>query len=254
MRKVVALVLLLVLTAGVLYWKYYYVEPVPKPKFWGYTDPPALINMSWQRDGAVEVLNLTTENASRLYGELLSQFQRIGYSMSQGNWSSVACQWSLWDSRNRTYYIAYNGSRFLAVRGPYEDVVKFAEGEWLCGKPSSEVMLPTPSPWKVAGVLAVSIGNALMENNVSVSPAAWNGPLPDWYLAKFSLEVNVGSGVSLLILIYSNESEVKYAEYLLRKADRGLRFIESDAGDYKALLVLKGNRKDVERVMNLIEG
>ncbi len=254
MKRLITIVLAVAVILGFVYWDYYYIKPVPKPELWGFHDPPVLINMSWQKNGSVEVLSLTSGNASTLYGKVMEQLQNIGYSMSQGNWSRLTCQWSLWESENRTYYIAYNGSKFLALRGSYDDVIKATNRVWLCGKPKNGTLVSSPSPWKAAEALALSLGSELMKYNISIDQATWNGPLPDWYLAKFSFKIKVGTGVLALILVYSNESEVKYAEYLLKKRDRSLRFLESDAGQYRALIVLKGREADVERVIELIKG
>lgn len=254
MKRLLAVVLAVAVILGVVYWDYYYIKPVPRPKMWGYNDPPVLINMSWQKNGSVEVLSLTSKNASALYGKVMEQLQNIGYSMSQGNWSRVTCQWSLWESKNRTYYIAYNGSRFLALRGSYDDVLNATGRMWLCGRPKGGTLISSPSPWKAAEALALSLGSELMKYNITIGQATWEGPLPDWYLAKFSFEIKVGDGVLVLILVYSNESEVKYAEYLLKKKDRDLRFLESDAGQYKALIVLKGRKADVDEVLGILSG
>lgn len=251
MKKALALVAILIL-AGFIYWKYYYIEPVPKPSLWGFHDPPVLINMSWEKLGSVEILTINSENASGLYGKTMQQLQNLGYSMTQGNWSKLTCQWSLWESKNRTYYIAYNGSKFLAVRGTSEGVLNASAKEWLCGKPSGSSIVVAPSPWKAAEILALGLGKEFMERNISIAPANWSGPLPDWYLAKFSFKAKVGDGVDVLILVYSEEDQVKYAEYLLKKADK-LRFLESDAGQYRALIVLKGRRTDVDKVVEIIQ-
>ena len=254
-KKVVAgIILTVVVLAGLVYWEYYYVAPVPRPAMWGLHDPPTLANMSWEKSGSVEVLNFTSGNASSIYGRTIQELQDIGYAMTQGNWSQLTCQWSLWESKNRTYYVAYNGSRFLAVRGPYEGVLNATSRTWLCGKPRNGTIVSSPSPWKAAEALAISIGSELMEKNISVGPANWTGPKPDWYLAELPFRIDVGDGVTVLILIYSNESEVKYAEYQLKKADRGLKFMESDAGQYKALLVFKGKAGDVDRVISILRG
>ncbi len=253
MKKVLALVSILIL-AGLIYWQYYYIKPVPKPEIWGYGDPPVLINLSWEKVGSVDVLNMTSENASELYGKVIQQLQDVGYSMTQGNWSKVTCQWSLWESKNRTYYIAYNGSKFLAVRGPYDDVMKATGKTWLCGRPRNGTITSSPSPWKTAEAVALSIGSEFMKRNITISPANWSGPLPDWYLAKFSFKVNIGEGVDMLILVYSSEDQVRYAEYLMKKKDRSLRFLRSDGGNYYVLIALKGRDVDVERAIEIIQG
>jgi len=253
MRKALAIAVLLLIAGGIAYWKHGYVKPVPKPGLWGFHDPPVLINMSWKKLGSVEILNVTSENASELYGTALQQLQDVGYSMTEGNWSSLECQWSLWESKNRTYYIAYNGSKFLAVRGPYEDVMKTTEETWLCGRPGNGTIISSPSPWKAAEALALSIGSELMEKNVTIEPANWTGPLPDWYLAKFSFRAHLGDGVEVLILVYSNESQVRYAEYLMKKREK-LKFLESDAGQYVALIVLNGRSGDIDEVLSILKG
>ncbi|WP_456422875.1 hypothetical protein [Thermococcus sp.] len=252
-RVAVTVVLTVLLVMGGLIYREHKTKPVPRPPLWGFHDPPVLINMSWEKLGEVEILTITSENASGLYGKAMQQLQDIGYSMTQGNWSELTCQWSLWESKNKTYYLAYNGSKFLAVRGPYDGVMKATKKTWLCGRPKNGTITSSPSPWKAAEALALSIGSEFMKKNVTISPSNWTGPLPDWYLAKFSFSVKLGKGVEVLILIYSNESEVKYAEYLMEKREK-LRFLESDAGQYKALIVFKGRAEDVDEVLSILEG
>ncbi|WP_145955359.1 hypothetical protein [Thermococcus henrietii] len=254
MKKAVAGIILAVsLLAGLVYWEYYYVAPVPKPKIWGYTDPPSLVNMSWEKSGGVEVINATLKNASEVYGEVIGELSKIGYSMVSGNWSSIKCQWSYWSNRKKAYYIAYNGTRFLAIRGAPNAVLNASEEHWLCGKPLDASPLPSPSPWKLAESEALALGTKFMKNNITVSRTNWTGPLPDWYLAKLSFEAEIGDGVEVLILVYSSDTQVKYAEYLMKKKDRGLRFLVSDAGDYTVLMVLKGRKADVNRAVEIIQ-
>ncbi|NJE54894.1 hypothetical protein [Thermococcus sp. 21S9] len=252
-KKIIGAVVAVLILAGFIYWEYYYIPPVPKPEMWGYNDPPALINMSWKTLGQVEVINESIPNAGELYGKTLAELPEVGYSMVSGNWSNEACQWSYWTSRTKAYYIAYNGTRFLAIRGKPEDVLNATEEYWLCGKPLDSNPLPSPSPWKVAEAMAISLGNKFMENNVTISPANWTGPLPDWYLAKFSFRVNIGDGVEVLILVYSSEDQVKYAEYVMKKKDRSIKFLRNDGGDYYALIALKGRKADVDKAIEIIQ-
>jgi hypothetical protein len=236
------------------YWRYSYIEPVPKPALWGLSDPPVIGNMSWTKEGAVETLWEENHSVPQLYGEVIGQLQDLGYSLEEGNWSRTDCQWSLWDNGRRAYYVAYNGTKFLAIRGKLQDVVNATKERWLCGRPSGSRVIATPSPWKEAEILAITMGKELMDANVSVKPEEWRGPLPDWYLAKFSFEAKTGGGVDILILIYSAEDQVKYAKYQLMKRERNLKLLESDAGQYRALIVLKGNPKGVESVLSIILG
>ncbi|WP_297470332.1 hypothetical protein [Thermococcus sp.] len=252
MKKVLALVSILIL-AGLIYWQYYYIKPVPKPEIWGYTDPPSLVNASWEKSGSVEILNETMKNAGEFYGTILSQLSQIGYSMVSGNWSRKDCQWSYWTGRNKAYYIAYRENSFLAIRGKPEDVLNASDEHWLCGRPGDSNPLPSPSPWKVAEAMALSLTEKFMKNNVSTSLTNWTGPTPDWYLAKFSFSVNIGDGVEILILVYSSEDQVKYAEYLMKKKDRSVRFLRSDGGDYYTLIALKGRKADVNRAIEIIQ-
>jgi len=252
-KKLIGAVVAVVILAGFLYWEYLYIPPVPKPEMWGYHDPPVLINMSWKRSGAVEVVNTTLKNASEVYGEAIGELSKIGYSMILGNWNNVTCQWSYWSNRKKAYYLAYNGTVFLAIRGAPDAVLNASEEHWLCGRPLNATPLPSPSPWKLAESEALALGTRLMKNNVTVEVANWTGPLPDWYLAKFSFKAEIGDGVEVLILVYSSDDQAKYAEYLMKKRDRGLRFLMSDAGDYTVLIVLKGRKEDVSRIVEIIQ-
>ncbi|WP_297516341.1 hypothetical protein [Thermococcus sp.] len=252
-RLVAGIILALFIFAGVVYWKYYYIEPVPKPQIWGYTDPPSLENMSWEKMGPVEILNETTENAGGLYGSVLSELSKIGYSMVSGNWSSKTCQWSYWTRGTKSYYLAYNGTKFLVIRGETGAVLNASDEHWLCGRPLDSGPLPSPSPWKVAEAMAISLANKFMENNVTTIPANWTGPMPDWYLAKFSFKANVGEGVEVLILVYSSDDQVKYAEYVMKKEDRSIKFLRNDGGDYYTLIALKGRKADVDRAIEIIQ-
>ncbi len=254
MKRVLgAIIAIAVLASALYYWGRDEVKPVEKPALWGLTDPPALTDMSWEKTGNAEVLKVENGSAPQLYGEVIAELQDLGYSMSSGNWSGTECQWSLWErAGGKAYYVAYNGSTFLAVRGSSSGVLNETRREWLCGRPSGSFIASAPSPGKAAEVLAIGLGKELMDAGISIGQANWSGPLPDWYLAKFSFEAKTGDGVQVLILIYSREDQVRYAKYLLRKADRGLRFIESDAGQYRALIVLKGRKADVERVLSII--
>ncbi len=252
-RLALGIILVLFLLAGTVYWRHNYVEPVPKPEIWGLSDPPSLANMSWEKRGTADVLIFEGQNAPRLYGEVLEELQDLGYTMLEGNWSRTECQWSLWEGRNESYYIAYNGTRFLAIRGPREDVLRTSSREWLCGRPSGSSIAVVPGPWKAAEILALALGSKLMERNVSIAPANWTGPVPDWYLAKFSFRANVGEGVEVLILVYSSKDQVKYAEYLMKKEDRSIKFLRNDGGNYYALIALRGRKADVDKAVEIIQ-
>lgn len=251
-KKLIGAVVAVLILAGFLYWEYYYIPPVPKPETWGRTEPQVLENLSWEKMGSVEVLNASVSNAPELYGRAIGELQKLGYSMVSGNWSSKTCQWSYWTGRE-AYYLAYNGTRLLAIRGSPGDVLNATESLWLCGKPLDSNPLPSPSPWKAAEAMAISLGNKFMKHNVTVVPSNWTGPLPDWYLAMLSFRVNVGDGVEVLILVYSSEEQVKYAEYLIKKRDRSVRFLRTDGGEYYILVVLKGRKADVERAVEIIQ-
>ncbi len=256
MKRVLGIIVVIaVLASALYYWERDELKPVEKPALWGLTDPPALANMSWEKTRNAEVLKVENGSAPQLYGEVIAELQDLGYAMSSGNWSRTNCQWSLWErAGGKTYYVAYNGSTFLAVRGKSSGVLNETRREWLCGKPSGLFIASAPSPWKAAEVLAIGLGKELMDANISIGQANWSGPLPDWYLAKFSFGAKAGDGVQVLILIYSKDDQVRYAEYVLRKADGSLRFMESDAGQYRALIVLKGRKSDVDRVLSVLVG
>ena len=253
MKRAVGIVAVLVVLAFIAYWEFYYVKPVPKPEIWGYTDPPSLVNASWEKSGSVEILNETMKNAGEFYGTILSQLSQIGYSMVSGNWSRKDCQWSYWTRQDKAYYIAYRENSFLAIRGEPEDVLNASDEHWLCGRPLDSNPLPSPSPWKIAEAMAISLGSKFMKNNITTKPSNWTGPMPDWYLAKFSFKANVGNGVEVLILVYSSEDQVKYAEYLMKREDRSIKFLRSDGGDYYTLVALKGRKADVNRAIEIIQ-
>jgi len=257
MKKLAAgIIMALFLLAGAVYWKYwegYHIQPVPKPKIWGYTDPPSLANMSWKNVGSVEMIRENVSTAGALYGKTLLELQEIGYSMVSGNWSEKTCQWSYWTRGDKGYYIAYNGTAFLAIRGNNGAVLNASEENWLCGKPLDAPPMASPSPWKLAEAMAVSFANKFMKNNFTITAFNWTEPLPDWYLAKVSFKAEVGDGVEILILVYSDRDQVEYAEYLMKKADRNLEFLRNDGGDYYALIALRGNRDDVEKAVEIIQ-
>jgi len=253
MKRTVGILVAIMLLGGFLYWEYYHIKPVPKPSIWGYTDPPILTNMSWEEAGGVEVLEETVPQAGEVYGKVMEELMEIGYSMVSGNWSRKDCQWSYWVGRTKGYYIAYNRTQFLAIRGKPEAVLNASEKTWLCGKPLDSNPLPSLSPWKVAEAMAFSLANKFLKNNVTTVPANWTGPMPDWYLAKFSFKAEIGGGVEVLILVYSSEDQVKYAEYLMKREDRGLKFLRNDGGDYYVLVVLKGKKSDVKKAVEIIQ-
>ena len=254
MKKVLGVIIsIAILASAFYYWERNGIKPVEKPDLWGLTDPPALADMGWEKTGNVEVLKVENGRAPQLYGEVIAELQNLGYAMTSGNWSGTDCQWSLWErAGGKAYYVAYKGSTFLAVRGSSSGVLNETRREWLCGRPSGSFIASAPSPGKAAEILAIGLGKELVDAGISIGQANWSGPLPDWYLAKFSFEAKAGNGVQVLILIYSGEDQVRYAKYVLMKADRGLSFIESDAGQYRALIVLNGKKADVKRILSII--
>ncbi|WCN27412.1 hypothetical protein [Thermococcus kodakarensis] len=255
LSKIAGIILaVLVVLSAVWYLKYYRIEPVPKPPLWGLSDPPVLENLTWVAEGNVEIANTTMSLASRVYGDSLKQLKLLGYSINSGNWSSTTCQWSLWTRGERAYYLAYNGTRFLSIRGGPNDVINATERQWLCGRPLDSSPINAPTPETILLRQAMYVANRLMENNISVGAGTWAGPMPDWYLSKINFRVNVGDGVDVLMLLYSSEDQVKYAEYIMKKEDRGLHFLSGDAEDYRVLIALKGRKADVKAVETALQG
>ena len=226
-----------------------------KPPLWGLTDPPLSENLTWSGDGRIQVTNTTLKDAAGFYGDFESQLIDLGYSMLMGNWSSTECQWSVWNSavHNRTYYIAYSGSRFIGIRGSYIDVMDAAGRGWLCQDPSKARPLVTPSPDSEAKALSLQLGGLFMAQNITIKPANWSGPMPDWYLGEFSFRVELGRGVDVLVLVYTRREQAEYAAYQLEERDKGLRILKSYGGQYYSLIVLKGAQEDVERVVFIIQ-
>ncbi|WP_456368738.1 hypothetical protein [Thermococcus sp.] len=253
--KALILVVFIGLIAGsFVYIKYERIEPVEKPALWGLSDPPSLSNFTWMSEGGTQVLNVTLKKAPEVYGNAIKELKLLGYALDSGNWSSSECQWSLWVKSGRAYYVAYRGSRLLAIRGKFRDVVKATEKKWLCGRPLDSTPVKAPTPEMILLKHALQIGNTLMKHNVEVSPGNWTGPLPDWYLEKMSFTAKVGEGVEILLLLYSSDDQVRYAEYVMRQRDRSLRFLEGDAEDYRILIVLKGRKADVGEVEGMLQG
>jgi len=232
-------VLVLVMSVALTY------RPSPeKPPLWGLSDPPALSNFTWENRSGTEVLALNS--SPRLYGVTLEELRELGYTLVSGNWSSRTCQWSYWTSGARAYYVAYNGTRFVAVRGDPYLVLETAQNITPCN--SGGTAVPTAGPWKTAEETALSLITLFLENNVTVSPANWTGPLPDWYLAKFSFRANIGDGVEVLILVYANDEQAKYAEEFLEGT------VLRTEGEYYVLIVLRGRKADVNRAVSIIQG
>ncbi|AMQ19097.1 hypothetical protein A0127_07920 [Thermococcus peptonophilus] len=253
--KIIGLILaVLIVLSAVWYWEYYRIEPVPKPPLWGLSDPPVLDNLTWVKVGDVEIANTTTQAASRVYGDSLKQLKLLGYSINSGNWSNISCQWSLWVKAEKAYYLAYNGTHFLSIRGKPNDVINATEEHWLCGRPLDSSPIKSPTPEIILLRQTMYVANKLMENNISVGAGTWTGPMPDWYLSKMNFKVNVGDGVEVLMLLYSSEDQVKYAEYLMKKEDRGLHFLQGDAEDYRVLIALKGRKADVRKIEEILSG
>jgi hypothetical protein len=253
--KIIGLIVAVGLIIGSLaYLEYNRIEVVAKPPLWGLSDPPALANFTWASRGGVQVLNVTLQSAPRLYGDSIEELKLLGYALNSGNWSGTKCQWSLWVKSGRAYYIAYEGDHFLAIRGDFNDVMTSTEKEWLCGKPLDATPIKAPTPEMILMKHALQIADTLSKRNITVSAGEWSGPLPDWYLAKMSFKAEVGKGVEVLVLLYSAEDQVRYAEYLMKKQDHGLRFLEGDAEDYRVLIVLKGRKADVGEVEGILRG
>jgi len=232
------------------------VKVVPKPPYWGLIDPPVANNLTWTPERSVEIANETLANAAELYGEFQRELLNLGYSMVMGNWSNTSCQWSVWESvsLNRTYYLAYSENQFIGIRGSYPEVMDAAGKHWLCQDPSTARALVTPSPESVARAISLQIGEKMIEQNLSVEQANWTGPLPDWYLGKFSFRIDAGNGVEVLVLTYAQREQAEYARYLLEKSDRKLEILRNYGGDYYSLVVLKGREKDVTLVVKVLQG
>ncbi len=257
MKGLTAGILAVILIASIAAGWYWVEKPEApkKPALWGLHDPPLGKNLTWSGDGDLQVARATLRDAAGFYGDFEGQLIDLGYSMMMGNWSSTKCQWSIWDSgvHNRTYYIAYNGSRFLAIRGRYPKVMKEAEKIWLCQNPSNASPMGTPSPESVARAVGLKVGGLLSAANASVEPANWTGPMPDWYLGKFSFKANIGNGVDVLILTYTSREQAEYAKYLLEREDKSVEILEDYGGQYYSLIVLKGAPKDVRIAAEIIK-
>jgi hypothetical protein len=226
-----------------------------KPPLWGLVDPPLSENLTWIADGNVELANATISNAPGFYGELESQLLGLGYTMFMGNWSSTKCQWSVWNSvsHNRTYYIAYSGNRFLGIRGSYVDVMDALGKEWLCQDPSEARPIAAPSPETMAKAISLQLGDIFMTHNITIGRANWSGPMPDWYLGEFSFRADVGKGVDVLVLVYTTRDQAEYAVYQLAEKAHGLRILKSYGGQYYSLIVTKGDPKDVDKAVRIIQ-
>jgi len=251
----IVLVVVLILAGGGVWYLSSDRNTVKKPALWGMSNPPEVANLTWTSAGNVQVARATLQNAPEFYGEFESDLAKLGYAMDMGNWSSTECQWSVWSSEhwNRTYYIAYSSNKFLAIRGPYNAVMNATNTNWLCHRPKGSTLLNSPSPQKTAEQEALLMLVGMMRQGINASPANWTGPLPDWYLSKVSFRVDVGRGVDVLILMYTSEDQMKYAEYLLKKEDKNLRILEDSEGQYYDIIVLKGDPMDVNTVVKLIQ-
>ena len=256
-KKILGAVVLVAVILGAAFMWYSRAENevVPKPEEWGLKDPLVANNVTWVQMGNVQIANETFPRAPNFYGEMQKELLNLGYSMIMGNWSNISCQWSVWESftMNRTYYIAYSGEHFLGIRGPYVDVMNAAGKHWLCQDPSNSTTLVTPSPETAARGISLQIGDKMMKQNISVEAANWTGPMPDWYLGKFSFRINYGDGVEVLVLTYTTREQAEYAIYLLKKAEGDLEILRSYGGQYYSIIVLKGNKNDVALVVKLIQ-
>jgi len=249
------LMVILIASIGGAWWYWHETSAPKKPPLWGLTDPPASNNLTWTDDGKVQIARANMKNAPRFYGQFQEELLKLGYSMMMGNWSTTKCQWSVWNSgiHNRTYYIAYEGKKFVAIRGDYVDVMNAAEKNWLCQNPANATSLVTPSPETEAKIIGLRIGNVLMQQHVNVAPGNWTGPMPDWYLGKFSFKIDYGNGVEALILVYTSTEQAEYAAYQLRRKDPGLEILGDYGGQYSSLLVLKGRPEDVRAIVKIIQ-
>ena len=255
--KLIGAVILVAVVLGAVFTWYSGTEreSVPKPDEWGLNDPPAANNITWDQIEGVQLANESLTDAPAFYGEMERELLKLGYSMIMGNWSNVSCQWSVWESttRNRTYYIAYSGEKFLGIRGPYGKVMETAERHWLCQNPENATMMVTPSPEATARAISLRIGDTMMGQNISIAPHNWTGPLPDWYLGKFSFKIETGDGVEVLVLTYTSREQAEYAMYLLKKADPDLEILRNYGGQYYSLIVLKGSKNDVATVVRILQ-
>ncbi len=256
-KKIISTLILVALVFGAVFIWYSRAEneSVPKPNEWGLTDPPAANNLTWAQIGGIQLANETFPEAPSFYGEMQKELLKLGYSMVMGNWSNISCQWGVWENimKNRTYYIAYSGEHFLGIRGPYINVMDAAEKHWLCQDPANASIMVTPSPESTARAISLQIGDIMMRQNISIAPHNWTGPLPDWYLGKFSFKIKTGKGVEVLVLTYTSREQAEYARYLLKKAERDLKILRDYGGQYYSLIVLKGNKNDVAMVVKLIQ-
>jgi len=255
-KKIIGVLVIAAVIAGALFLMYSHKEKeVPKPWDWGLADPPLANNLTWSQDGKVQITNATLPNAPSFYGEMERELLNLGYSMLMGNWSNTSCQWSVWNSmtRNRTYYIAYSGTHFIGIRGSYFDVMNAADKHWICQNPANSSIMVTPSPESAAREISLRIGDIMMQQNITVGPLNWTGPMPDWYLGKFSFQIHFGKGVDVLVLVYTSQEQAEYARYLLEKEDSSLKILRDYGGQYYSLIVFKGDEHDVNAVIKIIQ-
>ncbi|NJE49108.1 hypothetical protein [Thermococcus sp. 9N3] len=213
------------------------VKPVEKPALWGLTDPPLLENVSWERNGNVEVTTLPRN----LTGKLEEQLRALGYYPVYANWSD--CRWTIWDGR-RAYYVGETEGGILVARGELKAVVEWVNETSKCGKPGWKTTVIGPSPQKALSYTASLIGDALEKDGVIVVPSEWNGKIP-WNLANYSLEAGK---VKILILIYATDEQLEYARSLLEG-----KTLCISALSYRALVVLDGPTGDISRAYDSIE-
>ncbi len=256
-RRLTAGILVAILIASLATGWYWIERPKTpkKPALWGLIDPPLSENLTWTGKGDLQVANATLKDAAEFYGDFEGQLIDLGYSMMMGNWSSTKCQWSIWNSgvHNKTYYIAYDGSRFLAIRGRYLQVMEKAGKDWLCQDPSNASPISAPSPESEAKAMGLKLGGIFMTANVSIGPANWKGPMPDWYLGKFSFKVNIGKGVEVLILTYTNRAQAEYATYQIERKDGSVKILKDYGVQYYNLIILKGAPNDVNTAAEIIK-
>ncbi len=213
------------------------VKPVEKPTLWGLTDPPLLENVSWERNGNVEVTTLPRN----LTGNLEEQLRTLGYYPVYANWSD--CRWTIWSGR-KAYYVGETKDGILVARGDLKAVVEWVNKTSKCGKPGWKTTVIGPSPQKALSYTASLIGEALEKDGTIVVPSGWGGKIP-WNLANYSVEAGK---VKILILIYATDEQLEYARSLLE----GKTLCISALG-YRALVVFNGPAWDVSRAYDSIE-
>ena len=208
-----------------------------KPFLWGLTDPPVLKNVSWERNGNVEV----TELPRNLAGKLEGQLRALGYYPVYANWSD--CRWTIWGGR-KAYYVGETEDGILVARGVLRAVVEWVNETSKCGKPGWMTTVIGPSPQKALSYTASLIGEALEKDGVIVVPSKGDGKIP-WNLANYSLKAG---NVKILILIYATDEQLEYAESLVEG-----KTLCISALSYRALVVLTGPSRDASDVYRSIK-